>query len=445
MSAIRIIERKSAGRTVRARELRAFLRAYLEGDIPDYQMAAFLMAVWFRGLSGTELDTVLQTMIASGASLDLSHLDGPRVDKHSTGGVGDKVSLVLAPLAAELGLHVPMMSGRGLGHTGGTLDKLESIPGFRTDIALDRFVSIVERERFAMIGQTPEIAPLDRRLYDLRSVTGTVSSIPLIATSIMSKKLAEGLNGLVLDVKTGSGAFLPETDRALELARTMVALGARAGVDTVALVTAMDRPLGRAIGNALEVVEALDCLGGGGPADLREVTLALVAQMLVVGGIARDAGSAREQAAATLDSGRPLERFARVVALQGGDARVVHRPERLPSARVRRYVRAPSAGFVGAIDPLALGRGVVELGGGRTRLGATINRGVGFRLEVEVGEKVAAGRTLGAVHAAAPGDADRASEVLRRAIPIVPEPLPPPAPLVSHRVTADGVERLRVP
>ena len=442
MSAIRVIERKSAGRTLEAGELRAFLGAYLKGDIPDYQMAAFLMAVWFRGLSGGELDAFLHTMIASGASLDLSHLDGPRVDKHSTGGVGDKVSLVLAPLAAELGLYVPMMSGRGLGHTGGTLDKLESIPGFRTDIALDRFVSILERERFAMIGQTPEIAPLDRRLYDLRSVTGTVSSIPLIATSIMSKKLAEGLTGLVLDVKTGSGAFLPETGRALELARTMVDLGVRAGVDTVALVTAMDRPLGRAVGNALEVAEALECLAGGGPADLREITLALAAQMLVAGGMARDPGSARERAAATLDSGRPLERFARVVSLQGGDARVVHRPERLPAARVRRFVRATTAGYVGAIDPLALGRGVVELGGGRTRLGATINRGVGFKLEVQTGEAVTAGHTLGVVQAAAPAEADQASEVLRRAIRIVPEPPPPPAPLVSHRVTAKGVERL---
>ncbi len=442
MSAIRVIERKSTGQALEADELGAFLRAYLKGDIPDYQMAAFLMAVWFRGLSGTELDAVLHTMIASGASLDLSHLDGPRVDKHSTGGVGDKVSLVLAPLAAELGLYVPMMSGRGLGHTGGTLDKLESIPGFRTDIALDRFVSIVERERFAMIGQTPEIAPLDRRLYDLRSVTGTVSSIPLIATSIMSKKLAEGLTGLVLDVKTGSGAFLPETARALELAETMVHLGVRAGVDTAALVTAMDRPLGRAIGNALEVAEALECLAGGGPADLREVTLALAAQMMIIGGLARDAPSARERAAATLDSGRPLERFARVVALQGGDTRAIHRPERLPFARVRRYVRTRAGGFVGAVDPLALGRGVVEMGGGRVRLGGTIDRGVGFRLEVRGGEEVGPGGTLGAVHAATAEDADRASEILRRALPIVPEPPPPPSPLVSHRVTAAGIERL---
>ena len=442
MSAIRIIERKSGGEILGPGELRDFLRAYLEGDIPDYQMAAFLMAVWFRGLSGSELDAVLETMIASGASLDLSHLDGPRVDKHSTGGVGDKVSLVLAPLAAELGLYVPMMSGRGLGHTGGTLDKLESIPGFHTDIALDRFVSIVERERFAMIGQTPEIAPLDRRLYDLRSVTGTVSSIPLIATSIMSKKLAEGLTGLVLDVKAGSGAFLPETERALELARTMVALGMRAGVDTVALVTAMDRPLGRAVGNTLEVTEALDCLAGGGPDDLREVTLALVAQMMVVGGLAADAESARGRAAATLDSGRPLERFVRVVALQGGDARAIHRPERLPSARVRHYVRARSAGFVGAIDPRTLGHGVVELGGGRTRLGATINRGVGFRLEVQVGDELTADSTLGVVHAATRQDADRASEILRRAIRIVADAPSPPKPLVSHRVTAGGVEQL---
>lgn len=442
MSAIRIIERKSAGQTLEAGELQAFLGAYLEGDVPDYQMAAFLMAVWFRGLSGAELDAVLHTMIASGASLDLSHLDGPRVDKHSTGGVGDKVSLVLAPLAAELGLYVPMMSGRGLGHTGGTLDKLESIPGFRTDIALDEFVSILERERFAMIGQTPEIAPLDRRLYDLRSVTGTVSSIPLIATSIMSKKLAEGLTGLVLDVKAGSGAFLPGIERALELARTMVTLGERAGVETVALVTAMDRPLGRAIGNALEVAEALDCLAGGGPADLREVTLGLVAQMMVVGGLEHDAGNARGRAAAALDSGRPLERFARVVALQGGDTRAVHRPERLPAARVRRYVRAQSSGFAAAVDPRTLGHGVVELGGGRTRLGATINRGVGFRLEVQVGEKVASGSTLGVVYAATSEDADRASEMLRRAIRVAPDVPPPQTPLMSHRVTATGVEQL---
>ena len=442
MSAIRTIERKSAGQALEPRELSSFLRAYLEGDVADYQMSAFLMAVWFRGLSAAELDTVLHTMIASGASLDLSHLDGPRVDKHSTGGVGDKVSLVLAPLAAELGLHVPMMSGRGLGHTGGTLDKLESIPGFRTDIALDAFVSIVERERFAMIGQTPEIAPLDRRLYDLRSVTGTVSSIPLIATSIMSKKLAEGLTGLVLDVKAGSGAFLPELDRALELARTMVALGVRAGVDTVALVTAMDRPLGRAVGNALEVAEALSCLAGGGPADVREVTLALVAQMMVVGGLEADDDVARERAAATLDSGRPLERFARVVALQGGDTRVIDRPERLPSARVRRYVRARSTGFAAVIDPRALGRGVVELGGGRTRLGATINRGVGFRLEVRVGDEIQAGGTLGVVYAATQADADAAASTLRRAVSIVPDVPSAEVPLVSHRVTAAGVERV---
>ncbi len=442
MNAVRVIERKRADRELESEELQAFLHAYLEGDVPDYQMAAFLMAVWFRGLSKKELDVLLHSMIASGASLDLDHLDGPRVDKHSTGGVGDKVSLVLAPLAAELGLYVPMMSGRGLGHTGGTLDKLESIPGFRTDISLDRFVSILERERFAMIGQTPEIAPLDRRLYDLRSVTGTVSSIPLIAASVMSKKLAEGLTGLVLDVKTGSGAFLPEIDRALELARTMAILGARAGVETVALATAMDRPLGRAVGNALEVAEALECLAGGGPPDVREVTLALVAQMMVVGGLADDAAGARAQAAATLDSGRPLERFARVAALQGGDARAIRRPEKLPAGRVRRSVRARSEGFVGAVDPLILGRGVVELGGGRTRLGATIDRGVGFRLEVRVGEEVEAGRILGVVHAAGSGDAAGAAEALRRAVPIVREPPPPPPPLVSHRVTADEVEKL---
>ncbi len=442
MNALRVIERKSAGHALEAGELERFLRGYLRGEVPDYQMAAFLMAVRFRGLSGAELDAVLRTMIASGASLDLSHLDGPRVDKHSTGGVGDKVSLVLAPLAAELGLYVPMMSGRALGHSGGTLDKLESIPGFRTDIALDDFVSIVERERFAMIGQTPEIAPLDRRLYDLRSVTATVPSIPLIATSIMSKKLAEGLTGLVLDVKAGSGAFLPEVDQALELARTMVALGTRAGVDTVALVTAMDRPLGRAIGNALEVAEALECLAGAGPADLREVTLALAAQMMVVGGLAPDGESARSRASTTLDSGRPLERFARVVALQGGDPRAVDRPRRLPSARVRRPVRARSAGFVTAIEPRPLGHGVIELGGGRARLGATIDRGVGFTLHVGPGDEVTTGRTLAVVHAATSADAERGCQTVLRAIRIGAEAPPKPSPLVSHRVTATRVEFL---
>ena len=442
MIAYRVIERKCAGETLSDAELEGFLGAYLEGGVPDYQMSAFLMAVFFRGLSDEELDTVLRVMIESGASLDLDHLPGPRVDKHSTGGVGDKVSLVLAPLAAELGMYVPMMSGRGLGHTGGTLDKLEAIPGFRTDLPLEEFKAVVGREGFAMTGQTPEIAPLDKRLYDLRSVTGTVPAIPLIATSIMSKKLAEGLTGLVLDVKTGRGAFIPELDKATELAQTMVRLGTVAGVDTVALLTSMDRPLGRAVGNALETTEALECLAGGGPQDLRDLTLALAAEMMLVGRLAADADSARGQAAEALDSGRPLERFARVVELQGGDPLVVEGARPLPTSSIQRAVGADREGFVGAIDPLALGHGVIELGGGRSRLGDEIDPSVGFVLEVGVGDRVGRSQPLGVVHARGEEGAIRAGAVLRRAVSVVDEPPGDGIPLVSHRVTTGGVERL---
>ncbi|MGD2068784.1 MAG: thymidine phosphorylase, partial [Gemmatimonadota bacterium] len=279
----RVIEAKREGRSLAPPELDAFFRGYLAGEVHEYQMAAFLMAVHFQGLDPRELSALTGIMVESGRRLDLSWIDGPRVDKHSTGGVGDKVSLVLAPLAAELGLHVPMLSGRGLGHTGGTLDKLEAIPGFRTDLSLDDFRTVLSDVGCAMIGQTSEIAPLDRRLYDLRSVTATVPAIPLIAASIMSKKLAEDLTGLVLDVKVGEGAFVPEEERALELARTMVGIGDDRGVPTVALLTAMDRPLGRAVGNALETAEAVACLRGDGPPDLRAVVLTLAAEMGRVG------------------------------------------------------------------------------------------------------------------------------------------------------------------
>ena len=261
----RVIERKREGDALTSEEVRLFFGGYMRAEVTDYQMSAFLMAVFFRGLTPEELDALVGVMLDSGGRLDLSHLPEGKVDKHSTGGVGDKVSLVLAPLAAELGLRVPMMAGRGLGHTGGTLDKLEAIPGFRTDLRLDRLVSVIQDVGCAVTGQTAAIAALDRRLYDLHNATGTVPSLPLIASSIMSKKLAEGLTALVLDVKVGDGAFLPEEDRALELARTMVSLGEARGVRTVALMSAMDRPLGHAVGNALETREALACLAGGGP------------------------------------------------------------------------------------------------------------------------------------------------------------------------------------
>ena len=325
----RLIEEKRDGRELDPDDLELFLKAYLRDEVPQYQMAAFLMAVLFRGLSPAELEQMVHVMIHSGAVLELDHLPGPKVDKHSTGGVGDKVSLVLAPLAAELGLVVPMMAGRGLGHSGGTLDKLEAIPGFRTDLSLPEFGAILERVGCAMIGQTAEIAPLDKRLYALRDVTGTVPAIPLIAASIMSKKLAEGLDALVLDVKAGSGAFLPDLEDALALARTLVDIGVGHGTPTVALVTAMDRPLGRAIGNALEVREAVECLDGGGPSDLRAVVTALTAEMLVLAGAASDLKEAERRSREVLASGAALERFRSLVEAHGGDPRIIEDPGRL--------------------------------------------------------------------------------------------------------------------
>ena len=438
----RLIEAKRDGAELSPEDVRAFFGDYLDDEVSEYQMAAFLMAVYFRGLSRNELDALVQTMVRSGEVLDLDHLPGPRVDKHSTGGVGDKVSLVLAPLAAELGMFVPMMSGRGLGHTGGTLDKLEAIPGFRTDLGLDEFRGVLEELGCAMIGQTEEIAPLDRRLYDLRSVTGTVPAIPLIATSIMSKKLAEGLNGLVLDVKAGSGAFITDFDRTLELARTMVRIGEDAGVATRALITAMDRPLGRTAGNALETREALECLAGEGPGDLREVVVALTGEMLVAASMEEDAGEARDRARTCLEGGAPLERFARLVERQGGDPRVVADPAILPRASVVSEVRSPKRGWLAALDPRLLGYGVVELGGGRTRLGQDIDLSVGFELRASPGDRMEEGDLVGRVHARSEEDARRGREILLDAMELSESEVEPGRPLVSHRVTEAGVEGL---
>ena len=437
----RLIERKRDGEALAPEEIQTFFRSYLEGGVADYQMSAFLMAVYFGGLSTAELDALTGVMLGSGATLDLSHFAEPRVDKHSTGGVGDKASLPLAPLAAELGVRVPMMSGRGLGHTGGTLDKLESIRGFRTNLPLSRFVEVLADVGCAMTGQTAEIAPLDRRLYDLRNATGTVQSLPLIASSIMSKKLAEGLTALVLDVKVGAGAFLPEEDRALELARTMVAIGEARGVRTVALLTAMDRPLGRAIGNALEVRESIECLEGGGPPDLRELTVDLAAEMAFRGGGWTDRAAARAEAVRALDDGRARERFVRLVRAQGGDPAVIDHPDRLPRAEVVVDVPAPREGIVEAIAPLPLGWGLVELGGGRRAVGEPIHHGVGFVLRVAPGDRVRAGDPLAQVHAASEAQAVRGRQIVLEAVTLG-ERAVRLRPLLSHRITRAGVELL---
>ncbi len=415
------------------------MQQYAAGAVPDYQMAALAMAIFFVGLDREELGALTDAMLQSGATLDLDHLRGGRVDKHSTGGVGDKVSLVLAPLVAACGVNVPMMSGRGLGHTGGTLDKLESIPGFRTDLSLAAATRQLETLGCALIGQTREIAPADRKLYALRDATSTVESIPLIAASIMSKKLAEGLTGLVLDVKHGSGAFLPELDRGLELAQTMVSLGADHGCPVVALLTAMDRPLGRACGNALEVEESIMALRGEGPPDLMAVTYALGAEMLLLGGAASDRDDARRRMEVAISSGKAAQRFQQIIEAQGGNPAVVDDPSILPQAAEVELFVATRAGVVAQVEPRAVGRGITALGGGRTRVEDEVNPSVGFVITARPGDVVRAGEPLATIFAADSAGVQRGREALAAAIRVADD-ADPPLPLISHRVTEAGVQ-----
>jgi pyrimidine-nucleoside phosphorylase len=435
-----LIERKRDGRALDPAEWRELVARYTAGDVPDYQVSALLMAVLFRGMDSTELDAYADALLTSGDRLRFEGFDRPRVDKHSTGGVGDKTSLILVPLVAACGAAIPMMSGRGLGHTGGTVDKLESIPGFRTDLSLAEVEAQVRTLGCAMLRQTPEITPADGKLYALRDVTATVESIPLIAASIMSKKLAEGLGGLVLDVKTGSGAFLPELDRALELARTMIGLGESRGCRTVALLTAMDRPLGRALGNALEIEETILALEGKGPADLMQVTLALADEMLLLAGLARDRDDARRQLERALASGAGLEMFGRLIEAQGGDRRIIEDPSLLPQAGAVEVYRAHEAGRVAAVEPRIIGRAITELGGGRRALGDVIDPSVGFVVTVKPGDAVSAGEPIASVFAKDKAGIDTGLAALGRAITIGEGA--PPNPLISHRVTAAGVEAL---
>ena len=434
-----LIERKRDGGRISPDEWRSLAAAYAAGEVPDYQMAALLMAVYFQGMDREETSALMEAMLHSGAVLDLSHLTTPRIDKHSTGGVGDKVSLVLAPLIASLGVAVPMMSGRGLGHTGGTLDKLESIPGFRTGLSLDEARAQIDRIGCALIGQTGSIAPADRKMYALRDATATVESIPLIAASIMSKKLAEGLTGLVLDVKRGSGAFLPELDRGLELARTMIALGADNGCPVVALLTAMDRPLGRACGNALEVEEAIHTLRGEGPPDLLEVTYALGAEMLVLAGTAADRQAARRAMERAIATGTALERFRQIIEAQGGNPGVIDDPAVLPQAEACELFVAPRAGVVSRVEPRTVGHGIIALGGGRTRMEDVVHPAVGFVITARPGDLVEAGEPLATIFARDPAGVTAGRAALAQAIDIADE-AEPPLPLISHRVTTSGVK-----
>ena len=434
-----LIERKRNGQRISASDWAELMRRYGSDEVPDYQMAAMAMAIFLNGLARDEIVALTDAMLKSGESLDLDHILAPRIDKHSTGGVGDKVSIVLAPLMASLGVAVPMMSGRGLGHTGGTLDKLESIPGFRTRLSLFEAAKLVETIGCAMFGQTGEIAPADRRLYSLRDATATVESVPLISASIMSKKLAEGLTGLVLDVKTGSGAFLPELERGLELARTMIELGVDHGCPVIALITAMDRPLGRACGNALEVEESIMALKGDGPSDLMGVTYALGAEMLLLAGLAEDTDQARRRMESAISSGKAAAKFQEIIAAQGGNPGVVDDLSLLPQAEEVEIFRASESGVVSRVEPRTIGRGITALGGGRTRIEDEIDPAVGFVITTRPGDFVNTGDPLATVFArSAAGIADGLA-TLGRAI-TVSEEADPPLRLISHRVTEAGVE-----
>jgi pyrimidine-nucleoside phosphorylase len=398
MRAVDVIARKRDGSALTRDEIRFFVAGVTSRTWPEYQASALLMAIVLRGMMPEETAWLTDAMVHSGIRLDLSDIPGLKVDKHSTGGVGDKTSLVLAPIVAACGVPVPMMSGRGLGHTGGTLDKLESIPGFRVTLSLDEMKAALSAVGCAMIGQTAEIAPADKALYALRDVTATVESIPLISASIMSKKIAEGIDALVLDVKTGSGAFMKTEGDSRRLAESLVTIGRASGVKTEALITTMDAPLGRAVGNAIEVAECLDVLKGGGPADLAELSVTLAARMLVLGGVARDRRDAEQRVTRALASGAGLERFRQIIERQGGDPRVVDDYGRLPGAPMRHIVSAPHAGYIGRMDAGLIGRASVALGAGRDRADEAVDHGVGLRLLARPGDAVSAGDPVLELH-----------------------------------------------
>ncbi|MDP2138498.1 MAG: thymidine phosphorylase [Candidatus Didemnitutus sp.] len=413
-----IIIKKRDGGALTREEIQFFANGVANGEFAEYQATALLMAIFWRGMTPEETAWLTDAMMNSGEVIDLSDLPGAKVDKHSTGGVGDKVSLILAPLAAACGISVPMMSGRGLGHTGGTLDKLEAIPGFRVGLSVPEFRAILQKVGAAMIGQTPQIVPADRKLYALRDVTGTVECIPLICASIMSKKLAEGIDSLVLDVKFGKGAFMKTKAQALELARAMVAIGKVSGKPVRALLTAMSQPLGRCAGHTTEVIESIECLKGNGPTDLMEVTYALTGHMLILGGAAKDEADARAKMEAAIANGSALQKFREMCVAQGGDARVVDDYTILPTAKKRIEVKALAndQGFVSEVDALTCGHAIMALGGGRAAVTDAVDHAVGIADLIKIGEPVAPGTRLCTLHVNDDAKGAQAEAHLRAAI-----------------------------
>jgi pyrimidine-nucleoside phosphorylase len=428
-----IIRKKRDGEKLTREEIDFMVGEFTAGRLPDYQMSAFLMAVFFRKLDDEETAILTQAMQASGKSMNLSPVPGATVDKHSTGGVGDKVSLPLAPLVAACGGYVPMMSGRGLGHTGGTLDKLEAIPGFRVSLSDEEFVGAVSGVGCAIVGQTADVAPADKKLYAMRDVTATVDSMDLIAASILSKKLAAGPKSLLLDVKTGSGAFMRKLDDSRALARLMVAICRNSDRNAVAFITNMDQPLGIKAGNALEIEESIEILRGGGPADLREITVVFGGRMLELAGIERDRAAARRRIESAIADGSGLERFRRMVERQGGDPRVVDDGSLLPKALHRHEFTAPEGGILASIDTYLAGMAIVVLGGGRQKSTDVIDPAVGAEFLKKPGERVSKGEPLVVIHY---NDADRLTHCVERmkSAFVIGSAAPPPMPLILEEI-----------
>ena len=433
MRAVDLIRRKRDSGELTREEIRQLIAAYTGGDIPDYQMSAWLMAVVLRGMSRAEIAALTGAMLHSGRVLDFSDLPERKVDKHSTGGVGDKTSLVIAPVVAAGGVKVPMISGRGLGHTGGTLDKLESIPGFNVNLSLANFRRVLETCGCALIGQTAEIAPADKKIYALRDVTGTVESPALICASIMSKKLAEGIDALVLDVKTGSGAFMKKVEDAASLAELLVETGNRMGKNVVALLTDMSQPLGRSAGNAMEVAEAIEALSGGGPADLRELCLELAGWMFYLGERVKTVDEGKKLSAELIASGHAREKFREIVRLQGGDVGVVDDPRRLPRARQTLGVTSPADGYVAGTQCEQLGVACVVLGGGREKKEDTIDPAVGLEFHKRIGDAVKRNEPLCTLHYNADARLEEARRLVETAYRIEPDQ-PKTIPPLVHRV-----------
>jgi pyrimidine-nucleoside phosphorylase/thymidine phosphorylase len=422
MRTVDLIHRKRDGEELAPEELQYLIEGYTRGEIPDYQISAFLMATFFSGMTDREVSAMTESMMHSGSIVDLSSIPGLKVDKHSTGGVGDKTSLIASPIAAAAGVVVPMISGRALGHTGGTLDKLESIPGFRTDLSIEEFKELLAQHKLAFIGQTPEITPADGKLYSLRDATATVESIPLIATSIMSKKLAVSLDAIVLDVKVGSGAFMKKQVEARRLAQMMVGIGRRLDKRVQALITDMNQPLGYAIGNALEVMEVSQTLQNSGPADLTRLSLELAARMIYLGKITKTLDEAREVAQARLLDGSGYRKLKDVIAAQGGNPQVLDRFELLPNATGAQDISSSRPGYVSAIDAELIGQASSMIGAGRNTKEDSIDPAVGVILEVKVGQKIDADTILCRIYHTSTDHLEEAAELVEDAFKISQQP-----------------------